>query len=245
MLIGAAGLAACGGPAGLDRLSAGEQGRVKEVRSGDVIVLDSGLVVRLAGIEAPWAGSPGADAARADLARLVQGREVQLLYGGARRDAYGRALAQVRLTGGRTWVQGALLLDGQARVRTWADNRAMAQPMLEDEARARIKRRGLWALPVDQVLLPREVTPVMTGFQIVEGRIARVTQARSGLYLDFDDDRRGFAVQIAPAAERDFETAGMGAAGLASRLVRVRGPIGWNGLMRLDHPEQLELLKQR
>ena len=61
-------LAACGDSAGLERLSRGEEGRVVEVRSGDVLALDNGLVVRLAGLQAPRADEPGAEAARANSA---------------------------------------------------------------------------------------------------------------------------------------------------------------------------------
>ena len=83
-------LAACGDNAGLERLSRGETGKVVEVRSGDVLALDNGLVVRLAGLQAPRMDEPGAQAARADLERRALGKRVALYYGGARRDAFGR-----------------------------------------------------------------------------------------------------------------------------------------------------------
>ena len=139
-------LTACGQAPGLERLAAGETGRVAQVRSGDSLVLDSGLVVRLAGVEAPWGDAPYAAQARETLRGLVEGRTVQLLYGGVRRNKYGSALAQVRIVGGQ-WLERALLRDGAARVRTWADNRAMAGPMLEAEAYARNRKLGLWAVP--------------------------------------------------------------------------------------------------
>ena len=238
-------LAGCGDGAGLDRLAAGERGRVAEVRSGDVIVLQSGQVVRLAGLEAPRRDEPGAGAASEDLRRLVDGREVELYYGGARKDAYGRTLAQARLADGRRWVQCALLRDGVARVRTFADNRALARPMQACEADARQHRRGLWASPANQVRLPGEIDDRAEGFQIVEGRVTRATGAPGGDYLDFSGARAGFAVQIASRAARDLSRAGLAPASLAGRLIRVRGVIGGDGLMRVDHPEQIELLNAR
>ena len=239
-------LAACGdGAAGLDRLSEGERGRVVSVRSGDTVMLAQGLVVRLAGIEVPHEGEVGAETARADLARLVQGREVQLLYGGARRDSHGRGLAQLRVTEGRGWVQGALLRDGFARVRTFADNRAMAQPMLDDEARARAAKRGLWGSSGFQVRLPGEIDPSTGGFQIVEGRVQRVTTTRWGVYLDFSESRNGFAALVSNHGAADLAAAGLAPTTLAARLVRLRGPIGWNAVMTIDHPEQIEVLRDR
>jgi micrococcal nuclease len=240
------GLAACSdGGAALDRLSLGEQGKVVAVQSGEVLTLDTGLVVRLAGLEAPFPDEPGGPAAQADLAKRVSGRRVELLYGGLRRDSEGRALAQVRLADNRAWVQGALLRDGMARVRTWADNRGMSQPMLNGEARARIAKAGLWGQGLFRVLIPPEVTRNDEGFQIVEGRARAVTQTRRGVYLDFSDDRRGFAVLVDDKALPDFAAAGSPVQGLVGKLIRVRGPVGWNATMAVDHPEQIELLKER
>jgi len=237
-------LAGCGDGYGLDRLAAGERGRVAEVRSGDVVALQSGLVVRLAGLEAPRRDEPGARASFDDLRRLVDGREVELFYGGARRDAHGRALAQLRLTEGRRWVQCALLRDGVARVRTFADNRALARPMLACEAQARQRRLGLWALAANQVRLPSEVDDRASGFQIIEGRVARATPTAGSVYLDFSE-ARGFAVQIAGRAASDLDKAGLAPRSLVGRLVRTRGVIGGDGVMRVDHPEQIELLNAR
>jgi len=235
-------LAACGDGAALDRLAPGEHGRVAAVRSGDALVLDSGLVVRLAGLEVPRAGDAGADEARAALAGLVQGREVQLAYGGARRDAYGRALAQVRLTGG-DWVEGAMLRAGEARVRTWADNRALARPMLDAEARARIAHAGLWRPGgAFAVRLPAEMDAAAPGFAVVEGRVRRVEDDGSGSVLDFTDRRNGFAAEVPAEASRDLAAAGVSPRSLEARLVRVRGYVPWTGLMRIDHPEQIEVL---
>ena len=238
-------LAACGQGAALDRLAAGEHGRVTEVRAGDVIVLDSGLVVRLAGLETPRPGDPGADEARAALAGLVQGREVQLFYGGARRDRTGRALAQVRLIGGE-WVEGAMLRAGEAEARTFADNRALAREMLDDEARARIARRGLWrAGGAYRVLLPQEVAAAPPGFAIVEGSVRRISDSGHGVFLEFTDQADGFAAEVASDAVSDLAAAGEAPQRLAGRLVRVRGYVSRDGLMPIDHPEQIEMVDIR
>ena len=135
--------------------------------------------------------------------------------------------------------------DGVAEVRTYADNRAMAGAMLEDEARARVARRGLWGQGVFQVRLPSEIGPRTDGFQIVEGTPRVVTPTRQGVYLDFNDDKRGFAVLVNDKALPDFAAAGDPIQGLVGRLIRVRGVVGWNAAMAVDHPEQVELLGHR
>jgi endonuclease YncB( thermonuclease family) len=239
------GLAACGEGGRLDALAAGETGKVASVQSGEIFTLDNGLVVRVSGIQTPWMDEAGGPQARDELTRLVQGRSVQLFYGGARRDARGRALAQVRLVENRQWVEGAMLSDGWARVRTFPDNRALDRPMLDDEARARIARRGLWSFKDYEVRLPEEVAPDLRGYQIVEGRVLSVTPARPGVYLDFRPDRRGFAALIDPHAVADFQAAGIAPDSLKGRLIRVRGTVDRDGLMKLDHPEPVELLKEK
>jgi len=229
-------LAACGRDPGLSGLAPGEEGRVADIRSGDTFTLDSGLEVRLAGIEAPKGDQPYADQARAALVSLVDGRVVRLLYGGARRDRYQRALAQATLKRGGVWIEKALLRAGAVRARTWADNRAMAGPMLEAEAYARNRKLGLWALPEYRVLIPPEAVGAY-GFQIVEGRVRSIQTDR----LEFD---AGFEAEIAYRALDDFKTAAKAPDQLRGRLVRVRGPIR-GGTLRLDHPEQVEMLKER
>lgn len=244
-LVGLLLLTACGAPAGLDRLAVGELGRVAEVRSGDVLVLDSGLTVRLAGIEAPGQDEPYAAEARAVLRRLADGRVVRLLYGGARRDAYGRALAQVQLKGSGQWLQAALLKAGAARAHTWPDNRAMAGELYEAEAYARNRKLGLWKLPAYRVLLPAE-TASAYGFQIVEGRVRRLGPEGA---LEFGDDPgAGFSAPVDPKAGDELKAAGKAPEQLRGHLVRVRGWIreaDGGPVIRLDHPEQIEVLKEK
>lgn len=165
-----------------------------------------------------------------------------------RHNRYGRALAQVKLTAGGTWVQGVLLRQGDVRERTWADNRAMAGAMLEDEAHARNRGLGLWALKDYRVLLPQE-TEGRPGFQIVEGRPLSAEAVDGGLALQFErglGDR--FSAEIDAKALGDFRTAGKAPDGLVGKRLRLRGPIRYGSdgpVMRLDHPEQVELLKDR
>jgi endonuclease YncB( thermonuclease family) len=147
VLILALALAACGPK--MDGLAKGEAGKAGEVRDGDTFVLAPDLVVHLAGIEAPRGDAPHARESRAALERLVAHRSVQLAYGGEKR-ARDAAVAQVfaKTAGGRwVWVQEALLLSGEARVHTRANNVARLAEMRAAEAAARAGKRGLWADP--------------------------------------------------------------------------------------------------
>ncbi len=236
------GLSACGDQ-GLDQLAAGPRAKVGAVRSGDSVALEGGQVVRLAGIEAPYGEAQYAPEARLALSDLVLGQTVELFYGGARQDALGRTLAHLRLERGGQWVQKALLEQGAARVRTYADNRALARPMLDAEARARRAKRGLWTLLAYRVRLPEEAAVDPFGFQLVEGRVSDFQDRGYGLILDLE---HWLSAQIAPRAQAQFAAAGLTAETLKGKLIRVRGdlrPGSGAALMTLDHPEQVERLR--
>lgn len=236
-------LCACGPGVALDALPPSGQGRVAAVTSGDSLVLVDGAQVRLAGVEAPHGDAPHARESQAALARLVQGQEIELLQGGAGKDPYGRTLAQVRER--RRWIEGELLRQGAVRVRTYADNRAMAGPMLEAEAQARVAGRGLWALAAYRVRLPTEVGPGDTGLTVVEGRVARAVRDGGRMRLEFTEDPGGFVVEIPRRSLDDLAVAGAAPASLVGKLVRIRGGVRMSRgapTMWVDHPEQIERL---
>jgi endonuclease YncB( thermonuclease family) len=235
-------LAACGG---VDQLAAGPKGVVAEVRSGDAVVLRGGQVVRLVGIEAPKGDDAFAGQARDALSRLVLGQEVQLMFGGARQDAYGRTLAHLKLTRGDVWVEQALIRAGDVRVHTYPDNRALGRVMLDDEARARQAKRGLWGLRDYQVRLPDEAAAKPFGFQVVEGRVTVAAEDRDGVRVSLE---RWVSAEVPANAQGVFAASGMRLADLPGKLVRVRGllrPGSGEAVMKLDHPEQIELLRER
>jgi endonuclease YncB( thermonuclease family) len=229
-------LAGCNGSGELDRLTRGEAGRVTEVRAGDAFVTETGLVVRLAGVEAPHGADPGAAEARDALARLVQGQQVVLFYGGAHRDRYDRAIAQVKVLKGGAWVQKALLDDGRVRVHTWPDNAALAHSLLTAEAKARMAGKGLWALPDYRIMLPSEAKGAPR-FAVLEGRVSKISADRGPLWLDFAEG--GVEAKIPAGARSSFQVAGTDFQSLAGRIVRVRGWLA-GGVLTLDHPAALE-----
>lgn len=238
-------LGGCGPQAALDALSPAGGGRAAAAPAGDLLLLEDGTRVRLAGIEAPKGDEPYAAEARAALERLAAGRPVELLSGGARQDAYGRVLAQARRAPHGSWLQAALLDEGAARVRTYRDNRAMAAEMLEAEARARAAGRGLWSLPAYRVRLPEEVGADARGLVLVEGWVRALERRGDRVLVRLSP---GLAGEIPRTAWDDLAAAGLGPDALRGRLVRVRGtvrPAAGGLLLRIDHPEQIERLEPR
>jgi endonuclease YncB( thermonuclease family) len=233
-------------------LSDGGSAEVASVVDGDTLVLKDGSQVRLVGIQAPklplgrpnFPAWPLAEDAKAALERLVDGKSVDMRYGGARRDRHGRHLAQLYTPDG-TWVQGALLEAGFARVYSFPDNRAVVADMLALEAQARAHRRGIWADPFYRVLTPEEAARHLDTFQLVEGKVQGVSTVRGRVYLNFGADwRTDFTVAIDPADMRAFREAGFDPRAWEGRRVRVRGWLkSMNGpMIQATHPEQIEIL---
>ncbi|MDD9990648.1 MAG: thermonuclease family protein [Rhodospirillales bacterium] len=235
-------------------LATDAEARAIEVIDGSTVLLDDGETVRLAGIEAPrpvrGETAPEADTlsneARQALSALVHGRRVGLAAGDAPRDRYGRLRAHLVRSDDGTWVQGALLAAGLARVHSLVDDRAAAAEMLAIERRARAARLGIWSLPRYGVRAAGETVNRLHSFQLVEGRVESAAVVRGRGYLNFGDDwREDFTVSIGPRDRRRFESAGIAIEDYEGRLVRVRGWIdSFNGpMIEATHPEQIEVLE--
>ena len=224
-----------------------------KVIDGSTVLLDDGETVRLAGIEAPSPTHAGADPPAAQLAEdakqalaaLVQGRRVLLAAREAHRDRYGRLRAHLVRTDDGTWVQGALLAAGFARVHSLVDERVAVADMLAIERQARADRLGIWSQPDYRVRAAGEAEGGLHSFQVIEGRVKAAAVVRGRGYLNFGEDwREDFTVSIAPRDRRRFEEAGIAVEDYEGRLVRVRGWVdSFNGpMIEVTHPEQIEVL---
>ncbi len=121
---------------------------------------------------------PYATEARAALEAAALGREARLCYGGLTRDDYGRALAHVIVreeTGSTLWLNGRMVRQGAARVRTWPDNARRAVWLLAFEQEARQARRGLWAMDHWRVRRPDDLEGA-PNFSIIEGGVTSVAR---------------------------------------------------------------------
>lgn len=243
------------GDAGCD-LTPGEHGTVAAVEDGLTLRLEDGTVVRLAGIGEPTALDGGADRQQAALemqrrlAALVAGMAVELRYGLVRRDRYDRATAHVFVTGGAGdgWVQADMLTAGAAQVEGFADDRACLAMLMGFEQEARSRRRGLWR--------DGHYRPLWAGdpslrrvdglYGQVEGRVESVGSTERTIFLNFGRDwARDLTVTVRVG---DAEKAGFAPSrfeALAGRRVRVRGWVTQRDgpLIRVDHPEQIEVLE--
>jgi endonuclease YncB( thermonuclease family) len=262
-------LAACGPQLG--SLQRGEEGRVVRAYNGDTIVLDSGLRVFLAEIDAPRGDDPYAREAQGELEALVLHRPVILAYGGSQRwippaprdgqlePPPETAIAHVFVNseGGRWfWLQHELVARGAAIVRPRHNNHARTTDLLAVEAQARAAERGLWAQREYQPLSARAAAQAALAvndnclrggapFRIVEARVAeaRVFDRRAALMLEGAPENAPFSVVVFGESFAQWD--GPALASLTGARIRVRGPLGVyreEPQLCLDHASELEVL---
>ena len=236
-------------------------GVVVQVTDGDTVVLDSGVVVRLIGTQAPklplgregfptW---PLAPEAKAALEALALNKPVQLGYGGAEIDRYERALAHVfvETPEGPVWAQQAMVSQGLARVYSFPDNRACLDLLFAAEGRARLAGLGIWRDPYYSVRAanaPGDLLARAGHYELVEGRVLLAEHSGGRVYLNFGRFwKEDFTAVIEAPALRLFAQAGIDPLVLGGALVRVRGWVDDRDGPRIEvtHPEQIEVLATR
>jgi len=221
---------------------------VARVLSGNLLELDDGRVVRLAGIRVPPAEADGRGAqdlaaqARDALAGLALRRAVRLEPVDPVSDRHGRLVAQVWREDG-LWLQGALLEEGLVQMQTRPGEAARAAEMAAREQAARSSGAGIWR----HGFAPRaahRVDSLVGSFQIVQGRVLRVAPTDRYIYLNFGADwRADFTLRVARGNAQSFRAAGIDLEQLAGQKVEVRGYVLEAGgpLIELSHPEQIRL----
>jgi endonuclease YncB( thermonuclease family) len=246
--------------AACEGLADGPRGVVTSVTDGDTVILDSGLVVRLIGTQAPklplgrdnfetW---PLAPEAKAALEKLVLRKQVTLRYGGERIDRNGRSLGHLFVDGApESWVQGAMVGAGLARVYSFPDNRRCLDELMAEETRARTKKLGIWSDPyytVRRADRPDALAEREGHYELVEGRVLVADEAGGRVFLNFGRTwKEDFTAVIDASALRLFAESGLDPLVLEGALIRVRGWVDNRDGPRVEvtHPEQIEVLATR
>lgn len=127
--------------------------RVVRITDGDTFTLESGLIIRPIGIDAPETRNNRharkgyyAMEAKAFLKKLILNKVVKLEFDISRTDRNGRVLAYVYYDN-HIFLNAELVKRGYARVLTVPPNVKYADLFLKLEREARSARRGLWGKP--------------------------------------------------------------------------------------------------
>lgn len=239
-------LAACGETHPLETLEPGETGRVVRILDGDTIALNTGLVVKLASLEAPSFGrgeDPDQTYAK-ESARILEdlclGRRVQLHYPGLTRDRYDRAIAHVSTLddlGPDLWINQEAARRGAARVRVYPDTAALAEALLAAEQDAQLERAGMWSKRDYNGLSPLSITADFRGFAVIEAAtLGSPLPGGQYAHCRYSVEGAGMLIEMTRDAE-DFCALPSGTS------LRVRGYVR-GGRMDVTHPLNLTLIDQ-
>ena len=231
------------------------RGRVVDVDARLELTLDTGVRLRLSGIEPPRStlDNPGlALEARDRLKSWLVGREIHFQHLSSAPDRWGRMEANVSAPepdgGSSLSVAEALLDAGLARALPDAVSRACMPGLLRHEQAARAARRGLWTDRSYAILAAqdRDAFANRGGETIVvEGDVLGSGETRAITYLNFGPIRTvDFAVTLRRQALRLFETAGLHPRDFEGQRLRVRGQLDTRFGPQIDiaDPAAIEIL---
>lgn len=165
----------------------GQAVKSKHVIDGDTLDLADGRRVRLIGINAPEIGRQGnlsepyAQAARKGLQQLVSNADLRLLVGEETKDRYGRTLGHLFDAQGDN-LEARLLSRGLGFAVAIPPNLLLLDCHLEHERQARSRLQGVWR----ESPVGRAAQVDAAGFQVIHGRVTRVSRAGKYLWVDMD-----------------------------------------------------------
>lgn len=218
--------------------------KIKKAIDGQTLLSEDGSIYALTGLDLT-------DTAYKRLAELTEGKNCTLYQ--TRSDKVGRVNRLTQILGHMTcgkddiWIQGTLIAEGLARVRTTPENKQLSGAMLKLESAARDKKLGLWAVPTNAVLTPDTAKKYTNGFAIVEGTVYTTAQNKESIFLNFTSDwKTDFSIGVPAKLRRDFSKLRIDPMSLKGKKIRVRGWMrDYNGpYIELDHAEQLEMISQ-
>lgn len=256
-LFGGAGVT----PAGAQKMAPGcdaEGGRAASVTGINErleLMLDSGVRLRLAGIEPPraTAANPGLHLeSRRALSSWLVGLEIKYAPLGAAPDRWGRqeahAAAPVSAGGPLLSVAGALLDAGLVRAAPEASARSCMTEYLRQEQQARGAGLGLWSDPAYAVLDTRDRGAFADrgGETIIaEGEVTGIGETGFRTYVNFGPIRTvDFTVTFRRQSLKLFEAGGLRAAELTGQRLRVRGQLDtrFGPRVEIAEPSAVEFL---
>lgn len=220
--------------------------QISKVIDATTLLSDKSDVYSLTGLDIPFDNQTPV-LAQQRIAKLAEGQKCRLIQ--TRNEKIGRVNRMNQKLGhlicGKddVWLQGALLSEGLARVRTTPENDENVFQMLTLEMKARLHKKGLWALPMNAPLTPETAAAHIDSFGIVEGHVYNVSPSRDMIYLNFSRDwKNDFTIGIPSKLKREFSKVNLDPLSFRGRAVRVRGWLrNYNGpFIELDHIAQLE-----
>jgi endonuclease YncB( thermonuclease family) len=218
--------------------------------SGGELALADGRILRLEGIEPPFADTENwRNKARQALNELTAGR--QLITDEILTDRYGRITGQVYALdagGHKNWLQGEMLRRGLAFVYPPAGNETRLDDMRTAETAARRAGTGIWSDIAYADTAADNTSSRYGHFAFASGVVLDAVRVKSMIYLHFGEDwRTSFTVAIATHDLRAFREAQIDLLNLKGKTIRARGWVKRDigPMITVTNPAQIDILETR
>lgn len=245
-------------------LDGGDAAQVASIGPGLDVVLADGRDVMLPGIDPAREDRDAVLAAdaRSSLTQWLAGRAVAVHPLATAPDRWGRTAALVFATGkdtgaaasagpGRVSIAEAMIEAGFARARPDPRIASCWTTFLAAESSARAAGAGLWAQP-SYAVIPAgardRLRASLGGMAIVEGRVARVGEGRTRIYLSLGNGgRSAFAIAVERRVAERLKATGVDPAAWTGRHLRVRGYLDdrFGMQVELTSMDQIEFTEPR
>ena len=224
--------------------------QVVRIIDTETLRLGDGTLLKVSGLEtADPIGMPG-NTLIYYLKKLTLGKAVRSKRIHKNPDRYGRQRAQLFMgdKGGLSWVQAEIVKRGLAMVAPDVGASQCTRELLGLEHQARQNKQGLWGAGIFQIRSAsrsKELLKYAQTFQIIEGRIKRLSTSRGKIYINFgrnwkNDLTISLTKSAAQAMKLDPEKLGE----LKGKFIRARGWVEINKgpLIRVSNSHQLEMM---
>lgn len=229
---------------------------VKYVYDGDTFKTTNGKSIRLLNINTPETAKrnqksePFSIKAKDALKKLIDKKEVKLVYDEEKKDKYKRFLAYVYLKDG-TFVNKEMISQGLAHLYTFPKNVSKSEELKKAENISRKQNLGIWSHKRWKIQNANDISKLekfrFGKFQIFEGKVKECRTIKNRTYLNFADNwRTDFSVEIKEKFYSYFEKENINPKSFyCNKNLRIRGIlIPVNGaLISVTHPQQLDIME--
>ena len=225
---------------------------VKYVYDGDTFITTDGKKVRVLNINTPETAKknkpsePYSVKAKKHLEKLVNGKEVKLVFDKEKKDKYKRYLAYVYLKDG-TFVNAEMLRSGLAHLYSFPNNVSKYDELRKAEDEARAKKLNLWSnerWELQNANSDKKVEKFRFGkYQMFKGKVIEVAKVGKRTFLNFGNNwRTDFSVEIKNKHLKHFSKP---LDSYKGKTVIIRGilrPVN-GALINATHEQQIEVIE--
>ncbi len=182
--------------------------KITKVIDGDTLVLETGQLLRLIGIDTPelrrktlkgfiYEPAPLSKEAKEFTKRLAEEKFARIEFDVDKKDKYGRLLGYCFIKGKDKdlFLNKRLLEEGLAVLYTYPPNVKYVEEFVKAQRKARQNKKGLWG--AYEVISPQKAKDFIGQIRTVRGKVLSTYNSGKAIFLNFGEDyKKDFTVVI-------------------------------------------------